>query len=139
MIYIRQFRIFPPALDWHRYSIAGHWNQKVIKLKKTNTFYIVLFLFHAVFYFTAFYLRLFTFRGYSRDYLLTTPFTWFYGLWGLWIVLNLFVLILLIRKKKHHCNFFILEIIFTSVSFGLLLLSLILYDFASLSIVSGWT
>ena len=109
MIYIRQFRIFPPALDWHRYSIAGHWNQKVIKLKKTNTFYIVLFLFHAVFYFTAFYLRLFTFSGYSRDYLLS-------------------------------CTFFILEIIFTSVSFGLLLLFLILYDFGSLSvIVSGWT
>ena len=106
-------------------------------MKKTNTFYIVLFLFHAVFYFTAFYLRLFTFRGYGRDYLLTAPFSWFYVLWGLWIVLNLLIIVLLIIKKKHHCNFFILEIIFTSVSFGLLLLSLILYDFASLSIVSG--
>ena len=106
-------------------------------MKKTNTFYIALFLFHGVFYFTAFYLRLFTFRGYSRNYLLTTPFTWFYVLWGLWIVLNLLIIVLLIIKKKHHCNFFILEIIFTSVSFGLLLLSLILYDFASLSIVSG--
>ncbi|OUN26590.1 hypothetical protein B5G33_15525 [Blautia sp. An81] len=106
-------------------------------MKKSNTFYIALFLFHGVFYFTAFYLRLFTFRGYSRNYLLTTPFTWFYGLWGLWIVLNLFILVLLILKKKHHCTFFILEIIFTSVSLGLLLLSLIWYDFASLSIVSG--
>ena len=106
-------------------------------MKKTNTFYIVLFLFHAVFYFTAFYLRLFTFSGYSRDYLLTAPFSWFYVLWGLWIVLNLFILVLLILKKKHHCTFFILEIIFTSVSLGLLLLSLIWYDFASLSIVSS--
>lgn len=106
-------------------------------MKKTNTFYITLFIFHAVFYFTAFYLLLFTFREYGREDLLATPFTWFYVLWGLWIVLNLIILILLIHKKKHHCGFFICEIIFTSVSLGLLPVSLILYDFASLSIVSG--
>ena len=106
-------------------------------MKKANTFYITLFLFHAVFYFTAFYLRLFTFKGYSRDYLLSCPFTCFYVLWGLWIVLNFFILLLLVFKKKQHSSFFICEIIFTSVSLGLLLLSLILYGFASLSIVNG--
>lgn len=107
----------------------------VIIIGNDKKIQVVMCILHILFGVIIYSKHLITFTDYSRSFLVERPFTWFYIFWFLFLVFNVAMLVHFFKKEQCYV-WSIINLILTSISFFLEIVSLILYSFASVTIIS---